>query len=120
MKALLKPIIAVVVGACVVTSTTGRAEEYLPTLSPACTYEVTKDRGNFKTPVKIVLVIDQDSSVHGFGLYNAEIAAVTSDLPVKAIAIPPGPGAITLTPYYNSPVQLFVCWWDLKGVKHCY
>lgn len=120
MKALLKSIIALVVGVCVLTSTTGYAEEYLPTLSQSCTNEVTKNRVNAKAPIKIVLVIDQDTNVHGFAPYKVGVVAVNSDLPVKAIAIPPGPGAITLTPYYASPVQLLVCWWDLNGVKRCY
>jgi len=104
----------------VLAGTTGYAEEYLPTLSQSCTNDIMKYRVNAKAPIKMFLVIDEDANVHGFGPYKVAVMAVNSDLPVEAIAIPPGPAAITLTPYYESPVQTLVCWWDLNGVKHCY
>ena len=119
MKALLKPIGALVVGLSLLTSVSGFAEEYLQTLSQSCTQEITKSF-NLKAPIKIVLVIGTDRSVQGLATYKTGLEKVMKDLPVHSIAIPPGPEAITLTPYYASPMQTLVCWWDLMGVKHCY
>ena len=62
----------------------------------------------------------ENRDVRGIVPSEAKLNELVNDVPDIAIAIPPGPEAITLTPYYASPVKTLVCWWDLMGRKHCY
>jgi hypothetical protein len=119
MKALLRPIGALVAGLGVLTSASGLAMDYYAKdpLSPACTKELGE---YYNVPIKVVLVIHQDGQTTASVPYGTKPISPSSlvKFPLKVEDIAEEPDVFTLIKYHATPEHVLFCWWD-SGGRHC-